>query len=290
MCFGGGPDVDTSYQDFAIREAERARQEETERQGMIDSGLAQIRAVFEGGTATAPGSYRDVTTTTPGTGRRPLTAAEQMQLDMAKKKARQSGGLLNQYWRDPRTSATPAVTTTSREYTPGKKKSFAGMQPILDQRREAMEGFYLPQIDKQYDSAREDLTFALHRAGLLNSTAAGEKQGDLSEMFSLERAGVLSDIERDISGTMGQLNQNRAAIEAALRSSGDASAATDAALSSMTAFRADSPTLQTLPSLFAGAATGIGAAGRGYDMGEMTGTRAKIPNPFAKGSGRVVGG
>lgn len=288
MC-GGGPDIDTTYQDFAMAEAERARREETERQKMIDAGLAQIRAVFEGGSVASPGQWKDVETTTPGTGRRPLTAAEKIQYDNAKKKARQSGGLVSQYWRDPRPTATPDVTATTREYTPGKKESFAGMQPILDQRREAMEGFYLPQVDKQFDRAKEDLTFALHRAGLLSSTAAGEKQGDLSEMFSLERAGVLSDIDRDISSTRGQLAQNRSAIEAALRSSADSAGATDQALSAMTTFRQDMPQLQTLPSLFAGSAAGIGAAARGYDTGEITGTGAKIPNPFGRTSGRVIG-
>ena len=46
MC--GSPKVDTSYQDFAQEEAQRARAEEEARQARIGEGMGQIREVFGG--------------------------------------------------------------------------------------------------------------------------------------------------------------------------------------------------------------------------------------------------
>ena len=51
------PDVDRSSQDFAQRQADEARAEETRRQGLIDYGLHSLGAIFDGGEryATAEG-------------------------------------------------------------------------------------------------------------------------------------------------------------------------------------------------------------------------------------------
>ena len=213
MC-GKKPKVDTSYQDFARQQAEQARAEENARQARINDGLAQVRAVFEGGA---------------GSG---------------------------------------------------------GMQPLLAAREEALRGFYLPQLDQKRDKAAEDLTFALSRAGLLNSSSAGEKQADLGEAYSLEKAGVLGDIASDIAGTRTAMNQNRASIEAGLRASGDATAASNQALAAADTFRADSPKLSPLGDIFYGTAAGIGAARQGYDTGAVR--RMMAPSPLRAGSGRNV--
>jgi hypothetical protein len=213
MC-GKKPTVDTSYQDFAREQAERARAEEDARQARVNDGLAQVRAVFEGGAA---------------------------------------GG---------------------------------GMEPLLAAREEALRGFYLPQLDQKRDKAAEDLTFALSRAGLLNSSAAGEKQANLGEVYSLEKAGVLGDIASDIAGTRTTMNQNRASIEAGLRASGDATAAANQALAAADTFRADSPKLSPLGDIFYGTAAGIGAARQGYDTGAVR--RMMTPSPLRAGSGRNV--
>lgn len=219
MC-GGSPKVDTSYQDFQIAEAKRARAEEEARAARVDEGLAHIGAIFEGGT------YGDNT--------------------------------------------------------------YAGMQPILDQRKSALEGYYFPQLDRERDRATDELTFALSRAGLLNSTAAGDKQADLAEAYSMEKGKVLADIASDLAGTRTRMNQSRNAIEAGLRASGDASMAADQALQSAVTFRQDQPELNPIGHIFAGLSQGIGAAKNGYDVGRIK--RLATPSPLTGGSGRVVGG
>jgi hypothetical protein len=161
-----------------------------------------------------------------------------------------------------------------------------GMEPLLAAREEALRGFYLPQLDQKRDKAAEDLTFALSRAGLLNSSSAGEKQANLGEVYSLEKAGVLGDIQSDIAGTRTAMNQNRASIEAGLRASGDATAAANQALAAADTFRADSPKLSPLGDIFYGTAAGIGAARQGYDTGAVR--RMMTPSPLRAGSGRNV--
>jgi hypothetical protein len=207
MC-GGRPSIDTSYQDFAIAESERARAEEVARQARIAEGMTSIAGVFD------------------------------------------------------------------------------GMQPVLDDRRAAMEGFYLPQLDKQFGTAKDDLTFALARSGQLTSSTAGKRQGDLSETFALQRAGIEGDIAGDVANTRNNMNQQRQSLEAALRASGDATAASNSALNTALTFRQDSPTLNPLGNIFLGAGQGIGAVQQGYDAGRIK--ALATPNPIGGGTGRVV--
>ena len=163
----------------------------------------------------------------------------------------------------------------------------SGMQPVLDQRRAAMEGFYVPQLENQYSDAKDDLTFALARSGQLNSSTAGKKAGDLSQAFALNRADLDSQIQGDIAATRTRMNNQRNSLESALRASGDATASTNAALAAATTFRQEVPTLSPIGNVFAGMAQGIGAVQQGYENGRIK--RLSTPNPLGGGTGRVVG-
>ena len=163
---------------------------------------------------------------------------------------------------------------------------FSDMSPVLGQREEAMRGFYEPQLNKQFDRAKEDLTFGLARAGQLTSSTAGRRQGDLGDAFALQKTALEGDIASDLASTQQRMNQQRAQIESALRASGDATAATDAALNSAVTFRQDQPTLSPLGNLFYGVGQGIGAQQQGFRTGQVQ--RMATPNPLGGGTGRVV--
>jgi hypothetical protein len=296
MC--GKPKVDTSYQDFARQQAEQARAAEDARQARVNEGLAKVRAVFEGGSigGTAPAAVSVVNT--PGAKKtRPGTEKDPMPQWVSKHVERY--GVLPPNWKVDAgtTPGTTAYSVNGKTFateaearaaagtaTPGQ--TYGGIDPLLAAREEALRGFYLPQLDDKRAKATDELTFALSRAGLLNSSAAGEKQADLGDAYSLEKAGVLGDIASDISGTRTTLNQNRASIEAGLRASGDATAATNQALAAADTFRADSPKLSPLGDIFYGTAAGIGAARQGYDTGAVR--RTMTPSPLRAGSGRNV--
>ena len=195
MC---APKVDTTYQDWSISEAERARAEEEARQARIGEGMTSIGDIFEG------------------------------------------------------------------------RNGNAGMAPILDQRRSAMEGFYLPQLDRKYAEKKDDITYALARAGLGTSTTAGEKQADLSEAFGLQRGAIFKDINANISAAESGMQNQRSALEAQLRATGDATAATNAALSRATSFSQEQDKVNPIGNIFAGLAQGIGAAKNGFGIGQVT--------------------
>jgi hypothetical protein len=248
MC---NPKVDTSYQDFSISEAGRARAEEEARQLRIKEGMDHIRAVFEGGEYAAP---------------------EQMP------------GFRNLYGDDDNYKNDEwVVDTVTGRLAP---TPYAGMNPVLAQRDAALRGYYFPQLDREKGRAQDDLTYALSRAGLLNSTAAGTKQADLMNAYAMERGKILSNIASDLSGTKTRMNQSRAAIEAGLRASGDASQAAQQALSSAVTFREDMPTLNPISNIFYGLASGIGAARQGAEADRIR--RAATFDPIRTTSYRNV--
>jgi hypothetical protein len=163
-----------------------------------------------------------------------------------------------------------------------------GLQPVLDQRRTAMEGFYVPQLETQYSDAKDDLKFALARSGQSNSSTAGKKSGELSQAFALNRADLDSQIQGDIAATRSRMNQQRQSLESALRSSGDATASTNNALAAATTFRQEVPALNPIGNVFAGLAQGIGAVQQGFENGRIK--RLATPNPLGGGTGRIVTG
>lgn len=216
MCLN--PKIDTSYQDFQIAEAERARAEEAARQARVKEGMANVAAVFDGGKI--------------------------------------------------------------------GETSYQGVQPLLSQYEGAARDYYLPQLDTQVGKARDDMTYALARAGLTNSSMAGTAQADLLDQVSQQRGSILSKIASDVAGQRTALNQNRLSVEAALRSTGDQTAATDQALAALTTFRADTPELNPLGNLFAGISAGIGAAQTGYQVGQIR--RSVTPTALSYNAGRNV--
>lgn len=249
MC--GGPKIDTTGQDFSISEAGRSRAENDAREARVNEGLSQIKAIFEGGSYAAPAEMPKAFNATPD-----------------------DGNYGNDKW---------GVTEVADR---GDVKAYEGMGDFLAQRKQAMSDFYMPQIAQKADKAKEGLTFALARAGLLNSTVAGKRQAELGEQMALEKGSILSKIASDVANTKSRINQSRNAVESGLRASGDASSAASQALSSAVTFREEQPELSPLGNLFAGLADGIGSYNTGLEVGRIK--RASTPNPLSGGSGRVV--
>jgi len=65
-------------------------------------------------------------------------------------------------------------------------------------------GYYTPQVNKQYDDARKELAFGLARGGNLDSSAAADKYGRLSEDYNTE----LGTISNNATGAAAALRSN----------------------------------------------------------------------------------
>lgn len=291
MCGGGKPKVDTSFQDWSKKEAERARTEETARQARITEGMKNIAAVFEGGTGTgrrvvATGAYDPKQTyyNKDGSVWRPSTKATSTKPRTVVRK-------VNKWYREPggdyrygpqtvverikgtKVSAAPAATQFAklrdslRVLRAGK--TYAGIDPILDARRKASTDYYIPQLDKEKKNADEELIYALSRAGQTVSTTAKKKRADLREGFNLKKAGVMADIDKDVASAEAGYNQQRSQIESALRSSGDQTSAISTAVNNLATFAKDSPTLNPLTNTLIGFTQGIGRVQQGYGVGNV---------------------
>jgi hypothetical protein len=170
----------------------------------------------------------------------------------------------------------------------GAGKTYGGVEPILAARKKAQEQFYLPQLDEQRDEAKEQLVYALARAGQGVSTTAKKRNVEVDEGFNRERAGVHSKIAADISEARGDYEQQRQSLESQLRASGDATAATQAATRGMAMFAKDAPELRPLENALLGLTTGIGGAKQAYDVAQIR-QRAQGGSTVNRNLSRTVG-
>lgn len=372
MC--DGPEIDTTAQDLAIEDAERARIEEAQRQARIDAGMADIRAIFEGGQRQV--GYMNPPTVDPGAP--PLGEGALGLVDLF------TGGafdLTGRFAEALEPTATPPtydvsgfnspdavldainagqlilgqpvdgeVTQTSgplpeiREVTRTRTREFGegtvyyeetvwvvgdqefdsegeaevylaslsnqeaaqppdwmapgnvpiyamseGIQPYLDQRRSALENFYLPQIDQQFQDTNDDLTNAMARNGMLRSSVTADRRSELADRFNLASADIASDIQADIANSQSQFEAQRSAAEASLRASGDRSGAVDSALRAYTNVRDTAPDFSILPSLFEGVTSGIANFQQSRDAQRLRSAVDQFAQPGSR-AGRVIGG
>lgn len=293
MCIFSKPKVDDTALKQQQADAKRARQEEAARQRQIEKGMQDIAALFEGGRyRTGTETVRERTgrpeiVVVPGTQGAPSLGGEHFD-GVATSTPRQF--TVGDKSFNTRAEAQEYRKTLS-PFTEREKPTFAvaeGLQPFLDQRRAALEGFQFPQLDQQAANAEEQITFALARSGLGRSTVASEKRTDLNREMQLASAKIAADIDADIAQTRSRAEQERRALEAGLRSTGDRAGAADAATRAVENITADAPNFTILPDLFGGVASSIGATRRGFETGAINRRIDDVVRGFDAPEGRRV--
>ena len=97
-----------------------------------------------------------------------------------------------------------------REGTAKIDEAFAGFTPeYYEGVSKAHDGFYMPQLDRQYKAARDKLTYSLADSGGLDSTAGGKRYGDLTADYGMQRQNIA---DRGIAAQQdlrGSVEQNR---------------------------------------------------------------------------------
>jgi len=246
MCFSK-PKVDNSIQVKQQAEALEARRGEEARENRIRSGTGMIDGIFSGGTVgdgvLAPGTAYDPNTTyytgggdawqpnqTPNPNGDELESADKQFARMLK-----GGGLY---------SGTKQVT--------GFDDAFFGGQ------RDAYMDFYQPQLDDQFGQAKDQLTYALARAGTLNSTLAADKSADLTKKYDVQKASVLSQANDQVAQNRSRINNEKSALVAQLNATGDANRVSNEALSRTQQMYNEAPAYNPLGDIFSGVAAGIG--------------------------------
>ncbi len=127
---------------------------------------------------------------------------------------------------------------------------------FFGERRQAFLDFATPQVDDQFKKAQEELTFALARAGMLDSSARAEKQGELSKLYDTRKREITDQ-------AIGQETTARTAVEDArsglirnLQSTADANAAANEAVNRAAALSKPAP-FSPLTQLFADFTSGL---------------------------------
>lgn len=220
--------------DMQKAEAARAEAKEKARQERLKYGRDMIEATFNGGTVTGPAgtAYRDVWKPADNT-MNAIFGAFGM------------GG-----------SAPKATGSWVKEayQTPGETTTKAGIgQDFYENYRKSLEGFYKPDIENQFTEARSQNLFDLARKGLLRSSVSADRAGDLVRDKSAADARVASEIEGQVTGLKGDVNNAKQKSYGLLTSTEDPTTAANTALTEVNAIQTRKPQFSALGDLFASA-------------------------------------
>lgn len=154
------------------------------------------------------------------------------------------------------------------------------------QRKSAFLDFYRPQIEDQFGEAKKQLTYALARNGILNSTMAADESGKLTKDYNTNWASIVSKADADVNNLKSNVANEKSALVQQLNATGDADRVTNEALGRTQMIFDQRPDYNPLGDIFAG----VGDAFGNYNTAVTN--RAVYDAYFGKkgggGSSRVV--
>lgn len=118
-------------------------------------------------------------------------------------------------------------------------------------------GYYQPQLDDQFGDATKNLTFNLARNGTLKSTMAADETAKLTKKYDLQKGSLVSNAEADGAALKSGIGQQKTSLISQLNATGDATAASDAALGRTQELFNTRPAFNPLGDLFAGAGDAV---------------------------------
>ena len=260
---GSAPTNNSAVQ-FEQQQAAEADQKEAARQASLQRGQDLINQIFSGTPVTTPQAYDWSTFKAPQTmpaamsqwlAKNPGTAApdfSQTGSAPAGYTATQGGvkDASGKFYAQgtPLTVQTPTGATTG-----GFDDAFYNnyKQKVLD--------YYQPDEQRQYGEAQRDLTYNLARAGTLQSSTAGDKQGDLAYNDALQKANIVANANAQTGQLQSQIQSNKQDLINQLYATDDPTLTANLAESSAKASQLQNPTLTPAASLFTPALTAVGS-------------------------------
>lgn len=165
-----------------------------------------------------------------------------------------------------------------REGTTRVNSIFDGQfnEPYFDGRRQAYIDYANPQLEDQYGDAQKELTFALARSGLLDSSVRGEKTADLQKRYDLSKQEIADKALAYSGESKTAVEDARSNLIATLNATGDAEGAASGAINRASALSKPAA-FSPLSSLFADFTAGLGTQAAlekaNYYSGGQTGAR-----------------
>lgn len=156
---------------------------------------------------------------------------------------------------------TKSIDTTFGQFNDGFYQKLA----------DSFTGYARPQLDDQYNKAKDQLTFALARNGTLDSSIRSNKSADLTDQFNTQLLDLTDKARGYATDAKTNVERARSDLVTTLNATGDATAASNAALARAKVL-ATPPSYSPLGQLFT-------------DFTSALGTQAALERAFAFGSG-----
>jgi hypothetical protein len=145
--------------------------------------------------------------------------------------------------------------------------------------------YYQPQLQEQYDKAKEQLTYGLANAGLLRSSAANKENADLFKQNQYQQVGLSQQAQAEATKLRQQVAGEKASLISQAVATADPDLAANQAAIASTTLRKPNNDYDALGEVFKNAIIGGGNYYMGYNQGNMA---AKYPVPNVLGGGSAT--
>ena len=123
-------------------------------------------------------------------------------------------------------------------------------QPFYDKYRSAALNFSLPQLQSQYQKARDDMTFRLANAGTLRSSIAGTAMADLESQNAMNEAAIRAKADQDVGALRSNIAGQQQSALNQLYATEDPDVAANTATHMVQQAQLSTPNLNPLGELF----------------------------------------
>ena len=275
-------------------EAAQARADEQERQERIRQGTARVNSIFDGATTgsgilDASAAYDPNATYYLADG---STWAPQAQQTFANPAEMLTAGRNGQIVQGGGKSAQQqfAEAVQGGKLFSGTTKQGGFDDAYFDGRRQAYIDYANPQLEQQYADAQKQLTFALTRGGLLDSSVRAEKTGELQKLYDVNKQKIADEALSHATQARNSVEDARSNLIATLNATGDAEGAASSAITRASALSqpaAYSPLSQLFADFTSGLGTQAALERANYYSGGQTGARYST-GLFAPNNNSVV--
>lgn len=160
--------------------------------------------------------------------------------------------------------------------------------PFFDQFTSSYLAANRPQLDEQFGTARTGLREGFARNGMLNSSAAADKFGDLSKKYTDAAQGIAGDALGATNQLRTTINNQRNQLSGLNAAAADPSAAARSAASAVGAV-STAPQVNPITNVFAGVIDGINANQAGRKQALPPGyAQFFAPGAYSTPSNKVV--
>lgn len=160
-----------------------------------------------------------------------------------------------------------------------------GIQPAFyDKFRKANLDFYLPEVNRQYEKGRDELTFGHARAGTLYSSMKNQNLADLLYQNDLQKAQVRSKADTATADLKKSVLAQKQSVINQLYATENPEISNNMALNSVSQLKSSTPEFSPLGDMFK-----LAAIGGGNFLSAYNDPYNKLGTPGGGSSGRNIG-